>query len=141
MSLSDLPALNAGLNSISAICLILGYISIRNGKRELHKKFMLGALFSAVLFLSSYLLYHYTQPVTPFTIPGWPKVVYLSILIPHIILAMGMLPLIFMTFRRGLKGDFERHKKIARWTLPVWLYVSVTGLLVYLMLYQWLPNQ
>jgi len=140
MELSQLPAVNSALNGLAFIFLFLGIMAIRSGNRERHKKMMLAALGSSALFMVSYLTYHFTQPVTIFQTEGWPRVVYLLILGPHIILATVMLPMIWVTFRRAMREDFEKHKRIARWTLPVWMYVSVTGVLVYLMLYQWFPN-
>ena len=132
---SNLPSLNAILNSCSAICLILGFISIKKRKVELHKKFMASAFIFSTIFLTSYLYYHYQVGHTVFPHTGLIKTIYLIILIPHIILAVIMVPLILTTFYFALKGNFESHKKIARWTLPIWLYVSFTGIIIYFMLY------
>lgn len=134
---ANLPGLNAILNSCSAICLVLGFLAIKNKKVETHKKFMGMALIFSTFFLISYLYYHYLVGHTVFPGTGIVKTIYLLILIPHIILAAVMVPLILTTFYFALKGNFTAHKKIARWTLPIWLYVSFTGILIYFMLYKW----
>lgn len=140
MDYRSLPAVNAILNSLSAICLLAGYWMIRKGRREDHRRFMLGAVGFSILFLASYLTYHFQVGSVKFTEQGLPRVIYFSILITHTILAMAIVPMVLITLVRALKGRFEHHKRIARWTLPVWLYVSVTGVLIYLMLYQiWVP--
>lgn len=137
MTLQDLPTLNASLNSIAGLLLLFGYISIKQGKKELHKKLMVSALGVSAAFLTSYLIYHYSAPSKKFPDLGWIKTLYLLILVPHIILAAVMVPMILKTFWHGFRGEWEKHKKIARITFPVWMYVSVTGVLVYLMLYRW----
>lgn len=137
MTLQDLPTLNACLNSIAATFLLTGYIAIKQGKRELHKKLMVAALIVSAAFLTSYLIYHYNVPSKKFPDLGWIKTIYLVILIPHIILAALMVPMILKTFWHAFRGEWEKHKKIARITFPIWMYVSVTGVLVYLMLYRW----
>lgn len=136
MQIADLPALNASLNASAAVCLVTGYFFIRRGHRTAHKRCMLAALTISALFLLSYVTYHYNAGSRPFPGQGVVRVVYFSILIPHVILAAAVLPLALWTTARGLRGEFDRHAKVARWTLPLWLYVSVTGVIVYLMLYQ-----
>lgn len=137
MSYQDLPTLNATLNAIAAFFLLTGFISIKRGHKELHKKLMSLALVMSALFLTSYLFYHYHVPSKKFPDLGWIKTLYLFILIPHVILAVVMVPMILKTFWHAYKQEWEKHKKIARLTFPIWMYVSVTGVVVYLMLYQW----
>jgi putative membrane protein len=139
MNTSDLPALNAMLNGLSTICLTLGYISIKkkNKNEKAHKSFMISALIFSAFFLTGYLIYHYNHGSTKFPELGWIKTVYLLILIPHIILAAVMVPMIVATFYFAFTGKFEKHKKIARLTFPIWMYVSITGVIIFLMLYQW----
>jgi putative membrane protein len=136
MTIADLPALNATLNGLSAILLTAGYVLIRRGRRELHKRFMLAALTTSALFLVSYVVYHLNVGSRPFPGEGPMRVVYFVILITHVTLAATILPLALTTAARGLLGQYDRHIRIARWTLPLWLYVSVTGVVIYLMLYQ-----
>lgn len=136
MEIADLPGLNATLNAISATFLVLGYILIRNRQRQLHKGAMLAALTSSALFLTSYLVYHYYAGSKAFTRTGPIAWVYYSVLISHVLLAMTILPLALVTTARGLMSQYSRHVKVARWTLPIWLYVSVTGVMVYWMLYR-----
>lgn len=130
-----LPALNAILNATGALLLITGYLMIRRRRIALHKACMISALVASILFLTSYLVYHYHAGATPFTGTGSIRIVYFAILLTHTILAVLVPPMAGITFYRALKGNFERHKKIARWTLPIWLYVSITGVIVYWMLY------
>ncbi len=137
MTLQDLPTLNASLNTIAGFLLLNGYIAIKKGKKELHKKLMISALGFSAAFLTSYLIYHYNVPSKKFPDLGWIKTLYLIILVPHIILAALMVPMILKTFWHAFRGEWDRHKKIAKITFPIWMYVSVTGVLVYLMLYQW----
>ena len=137
MDNANLPALNAVLNSCSTLCLILGFIAIKKRKVGIHKKFMGSAFIFSAIFLCSYLYYHYQVGHTVFPHTGFVKTIYLVILIPHIILAALMVPMILATFYFALKGNFESHKKIAKWTLPIWLYVSLTGIIIYFMLYRW----
>jgi uncharacterized membrane protein YozB (DUF420 family) len=137
MQVTDLPALNATLNAISGVLLLIGYVFIRRGQFERHRACMLAAFTTSTLFLISYLVYHAQVGSRPFTGQGPVRIIYFSILISHVVLAALILPLALMTLSRGLKGRFDRHVPIARWTLPLWLYVSVTGVIVYLMLYQW----
>jgi uncharacterized membrane protein YozB (DUF420 family) len=132
---SILPAINAALNSASALLLIAGYLFIRSKKITAHKFCMLSALATSALFLISYLAYHYQVGSVPFKGGGWMRTLYFTVLISHTILAVVIVPLVLVTVARALKGNFERHKRVARWTLPLWLYVSITGVLVYWMLY------
>ncbi len=134
-SISDLPTLNALLNTTSAILLAYGYRLIRAGKREEHRKVMLVAFGVSCLFLVSYVIYHYNHGSQPFQGEGWLRPVYFTILITHTILAMVNLPMVLITLRRGLKKRYELHRKIARWTLPIWMYVSISGVTIYLLLY------
>lgn len=135
ISASQLPALNAALNSASAFLLVAGYLFIRKKKIAAHRLCMLSALGSSTVFLISYLTYHYQVGSVPFQGEGWLRVVYFTVLISHTILAAAVVPLVLVTLVRALKGRFERHRAIARWTLPIWLYVSITGVIVYWMLY------
>lgn len=137
ISISDLPTLNAALNGTSAVLLTLGYLFIRRKKVNLHKACMVSAFVISTLFLVSYLTYHYHAGSKPFPGEGWTRPLYFAILISHVILATVTLPLSIVTLARGVRGRFEKHRSIARWALPIWLYVSVTGVLVYLMLYRW----
>jgi len=131
------PALNATLNGISAILLAFGYVAIRSGRRELHKKLMVTAFFVSCAFLVSYLIYHYRiHQVVHFQGQGWIRPVYFGILISHTILAVVIVPLILVTLRRAYLQRFDKHRLIARYTLPLWFYVSVTGVIVYFMVYQ-----
>ena len=132
---SSLPGLNAALKSASALLLFAGYLFIRSGKVKAHKLCMLSAFTTSSLFLISYLTYHYQVGSVPFKGQGSIRFVYFTILISHTVLAAAIVPLVLMTLTRALRGSFTRHKRIARWTLPLWLYVSVTGVLVYWMLY------
>ena len=134
--LEDLPKLNAVLNATAAVLLVCAYILIRRGRREAHKRVMLAAFTVSVLFLISYLTYHAQVGSVRYPHPGAIRSVYLTILFTHTVLAAAVPVLAIITLRRGLRGNFVRHKAIARWTLPIWLYVSVTGVVVYLMLYQ-----
>ena len=135
MEIADLPALNASLNALASVFLVTGYILIRSGRRDAHKRCMLLALATSALFLISYVVYHANAGSVPFRGTGAIRLVYFAVLIPHVILAATILPLALLTATRGLRGDYGRHVRIARWTLPLWLYVSVTGVVVYLMLY------
>ena len=136
MSVTDLPALNATLNAISTVLLVTGYVFIRRGERQKHKACMIAALVTSALFLTSYVIYHAQVGSVPFKGTGWIRTVYFSVLIPHVILAAAIVPPILITASRGLTAKYDKHRRIARWTLPVWLYVSVTGVIVYWMLYQ-----
>ena len=134
-----LPHLNALLNSTSAILLISGYRFIRLGRIKAHRNCQIAAVISSTVFLASYLTYHYFHGASRFLGQGIARPIYFSILISHTILAVVIVPLVIVTLVRAARGDFERHRHIARWTLPLWLYVSVTGVIVYLMLYQIYP--
>jgi putative membrane protein len=130
-----LPALNAALNATSATLLTLGWMAIRRRRIALHRACMLAACGISTLFLVSYVSYHYLAGSRPFMGRGWIRWVYFPILVSHILLAAAMVPFVLTTAYRALSGDFARHVRIARLTLPVWLYVSVTGVVVYLLLY------
>ncbi len=136
MTLSDLPALNATLNATAGILLVIGYMLIRRGRVRQHRAAMIAACAMSALFLTSYVIYHANIGSRPFTGQGPVRIVYFVILITHVILAAAVLPLALITLSRGLRSRFDRHVAIARWTLPIWLYVSVTGVVIYLMLYQ-----
>ena len=136
MSVADLPALNATLNGIAAILLVIGYILIRRGRVQHHRRVMLAAFTTSALFLVSYVTYHANAGSRPFGGQGAIRILYFAILISHVILAAAILPMALITLTLGLRARFDRHMRIARWTLPIWLYVSVTGVVVYLMLYQ-----
>lgn len=136
MSYTDLPALNATLNAIATVLLALGWVFIRRREIARHRICMLFAFATSALFLTSYLIYHAQVGSVPFRGQGVIRVVYFAILISHIVLAAAILPLALMTLSRALAKRFDRHRRIARWTLPLWLYVSVTGVVIYFMLYQ-----
>jgi len=137
MGIQNLPAVNAILNATAAVLLIRAYRLIRAGRKEEHKKTMVAAFSVSVLFLISYLFYHSQVGAVYFQRTGLIRTVYLTILATHTVLAALVPVMAVITLRRAYKGNFPRHRKIARWTLPIWLYVSVTGVIVYLMLY-WL---
>ena len=136
MTVSDLPALNATLNGSSAILVVIGWILIKRGHRTAHRNVMLAACGTSLLFLISYLIYHAQVGSVRFTRQGPIRTVYFIILLTHTVLAAVIVPMVLITLSRGLKGRYDRHRRIARWTLPIWLYVSVTGVIVYLMLYR-----
>ncbi len=136
MELTNLPTLNAILNSISTILLLLGFWAIKRRDAALHKRFMLAAFGVSTLFLISYLIYHFNVGSVPFQGTGLVRVVYFVVLVPHIILAMVQVPLILIALYRAFKNQIEAHRKIVKWAYPIWLYVSVTGVVVYIMLYQ-----
>jgi uncharacterized membrane protein YozB (DUF420 family) len=140
MTLSDLPALNACLNSLSATFLIIGYVFIKQNRQIAHRNCMIGALISSTLFLTFYLVYHYNAGRTVFKDPGWFRPIYLVILLTHTVLAVVIVPLVIMTVSRAIQRRYELHKKISRWTWPLWMYVSVTGVLIYFLLYQIFPQ-
>ena len=141
ITIADLPMLNAALNATSAVLLTVGYVCIRRKKVTAHKVCMGTAFVTSTLFLMSYLTLRYYAGMTPFTGQGWIRPVYFTILISHTILAVTMVPLAVVTLSRALKGRFRQHVSIARKTLPLWLYVSVTGVIVYWMLYQLYPSR
>ena len=136
MTVSDLPALNATLNATSAVLLTTGWILIRRGRIAQHRAVMIAAVCTSILFLISYLVYHAQVGSVRFTKQGPIRAVYFTILLTHTVLAVAIVPLVLVTLTRGLRARYERHRRIARWTMPIWLYVSVTGVVVYLMLYQ-----
>ena len=136
MKLHDLPTLNAVLNATSALLLLVGYRLIRAGRREAHRKVMLLALACSALFLTSYLVYHFQVGSVRFRGEGPVRTLYFTILITHTVLAVAIVPLILVTLSRALRGRFELHRRLARLTLPLWAYVSVTGVVVYWMLYR-----
>ena len=135
LTISDLPSVNAALNTVSAVLLSVGYVYIRSRKPIAHRNCMIAAFIVSALFLTSYLIYHYHAGSTPFERDGWIRGVYFAVLIPHIILAAVILPLALTTLYFAIRKRFAKHRRIARLTLPIWLYVSVTGVIVYLMLY------
>jgi uncharacterized membrane protein YozB (DUF420 family) len=135
MSVSDLPALNAALNGVAAAFLVAGYACIRARKTAAHRASMLAAVVTSALFLVSYVIYHANAGSKPFQGTGAIRAVYFAILITHIVLAAAIVPMVLVTLTRALKGRFDRHARLARWTLPIWLYVSVTGVVIYVMLY------
>lgn len=139
MSTADLPALNAVLNGSAAVLLVLAWLKILGGNREAHRKLMLAAVVLSGLFLLSYLTYHALHGSRRFEGPPGVRRVYLGILLTHTVLAAVNLPLVIVTLWRALKGRFAEHRRIARWTFGIWLYVSVTGVVIYLMLYQLYP--
>jgi uncharacterized membrane protein YozB (DUF420 family) len=136
MSLSDLPSLNAALNATSAVLLVTAWFFIKNRRIDAHRRCMISAFVVSALFLVSYVIYHAQIGSKPFPGTGAIRVVYFAILIPHVILAALVLPLAVITLRRGLRRDDARHRRLAKITLPIWLFVSVTGVIVYLMLYR-----
>ncbi|MGV3517793.1 DUF420 domain-containing protein [Luteitalea sp.] len=136
MSISDLPALNASLNALASLFLLAGFVFVRQKRVEAHRLCMLAALATSVLFLASYVVYHANIGSRPFTGTGPIRVVYFAILISHVILAIAIVPLVLITVSRALARRFDQHRRIARITWPLWMYVSVTGVLVYLMLYR-----
>jgi len=137
MSFSDLPLVNAILNSITTVLLLSGYAAIKSGNEDLHRKIMSAALTTSAIFLACYLTHKFTVGPTRFGGQGGIRSLYFFILITHTVLAIVNLPMIIWAVSLAIRGRFEQHKKVARWTFPIWLYVSVTGVLVYLFLYQW----
>ena len=136
MTVHDLPAVNAALNATSGVLLLIGYALIRARRIEQHRRCMLAAFATSSLFLMCYVIYHAQVGSVRFTRQGIVRPIYFTILITHVSLAAVVLPLAIVTLSRGLKARYARHRAIARWTLPIWLYVSVTGVLVYVLLYQ-----
>jgi putative membrane protein len=140
MSVNDLPALNALLNGTSAVLLAFGYASIRRRQVAAHRALMIAAFSTSTLFLASYLVHKAFGDLKPFSGQGWIRPVYFSILLTHTVLAAAIVPLAIMTLRRGLKARHPAHERLARWTLPLWFYVSVTGVVIYFLLYRMYPN-
>jgi uncharacterized membrane protein YozB (DUF420 family) len=139
LSLADLPTVNAALNATSAVLLASGYRYIRRRQVAAHQRCMIAACVTSTLFLLSYLIYHYNVGSMPFRGQGWVRPIYFTILISHTILAAAIVPLVLVTLFRAWKADFAKHARIAKWTLPIWFYVSVTGVVIYWMLYQLFP--
>ena len=135
MDVSDLPHLNAALNTLSTLFLVTGWFLIKRRRILPHKRAMTAAIITSALFLTSYVIYHANIGSKPFPGTGLVRTIYFAILIPHVILAAISLPPILITFSRGLRRDDARHRRIARWTFPLWLFVSVSGVIVYVMLY------
>ncbi len=135
MTISDLPALNATLNGMATVLLLAGWWLIKSGRRQAHRAAMVAALAISAAFLTSYVIYHANAGSKAYTGTGPIRLVYFAILITHIILAAAIVPMVLMTVARAFKGQFDRHRNLARWTLPLWLYVSVTGVVIYVMLY------
>lgn len=136
MTVTDLPLLNAVLNGTAGVLLLCGWWNIKRRRIQTHRRFMIAAFVTSGLFLTSYVIYHAQAGSKPFPGTGLARAVYFSILIPHVLLAAVVLPMALLTLRRGLVRDDARHRRIARITFPIWMFVSVTGVLVYLMLYQ-----
>jgi len=134
------PALNAGLNGTSAVLLLSGRILISKGRVAAHRACMIAAVVASALFLGCYLFFHFKVGNIFFLGQGWSRPVYFTILTSHVILAIVIVPLAIITLTRGLRARYDRHRAIARWTWPLWMYVSVTGVIVYFMLYQWFPH-
>jgi uncharacterized membrane protein YozB (DUF420 family) len=136
LTVHDLPAINASLNAASGVLLLIGYALIRSRRVDLHRRFMIAAFVTSSLFLVCYVIYHAQVGSVRFTRTGFVRPVYFTILISHVALAAVVLPMAIVTLSRGLNARYDRHRTIARWTFPIWLYVSVTGVLVYVLLYQ-----
>ena len=136
MTAGDLPAVNASLNALSALLITAGYVAIRRRLVLVHRSCMLAAVSTSVLFLVSYLVYHAQVGSVPYRGAGLARTIYFGVLLTHTILAVVVVPLVALTVSRALRSRFEAHVRVARWTLPIWLYVSVTGVVVYLMLYR-----
>jgi uncharacterized membrane protein YozB (DUF420 family) len=136
VTVHDLPAVNASLNALSGILLLTGYIMIRARRIRQHRRFMIAAFITSSVFLVCYVVYHAQVGSVPFTRQGVVRPLYFTILVTHVTLAAAVVPLALVTLSRGLKGRYPQHIRIARWTFPIWLYVSVTGVLVYVLLYQ-----
>lgn len=136
MTVYDLPALNATLNGLAATCLLAGFVFIKRGRQDAHRLAMVGALVLSAAFLASYLVYHYHVGSRPFLGQGAIRVVYFTVLITHVVLAIVIVPMVLVTVSRALSARFDAHRRVARWTWPLWMYVSVTGVIVYVMLYR-----
>ena len=137
---SYFPALNAGLNGTSAVLLLTGRALIARGRVAAHRACMIAAVVASALFLACYLFFHFKAGNILFLGRGWARPVYFTILITHVSLAIVIVPLAIVTLNRGLRGRYDKHRAIARWTWPLWMYVSVTGVIVYFMLYRWFPH-
>ncbi len=132
---SNLPAINATFNLISTVLLMFGYVNIRKGNKLVHRRFMIGALISSTLFLICYVIYHYSAGSIPYPHNDWTRPLYFTILIPHVILAALMGPFIVVMVTHAILGNFEKHKRLARFVWPVWIFVSLTGVIIFYMLY------
>ena len=141
ISVDNLPAVNATLNALSGVLILFGYGAIRKRRVTVHRAFMLTAFGTSTLFLVSYVAYHLQTGSRSFGGPDWLRPFYLTMLISHIILAASLLPLVIVTIIRAWRGRIEAHRRLARWTFPIWLYVSITGVLIYATLYYWWPTQ
>ncbi len=141
MNYTDLPHLNAALNATSTLLLVAGYVGIRRHRRTAHRNCMVAACVTSLAFLISYLTYHAQVGHTRFTDPAWFRPYYLALLLTHLVGAVAILPLVLVTLWRAMRGQFERHRVVARWTWPLWLYVSVSGVLVYWLLYHLFPQR
>jgi len=146
MALSDLPAVNASLNGLAATCLLAGYVCIKRGRQSAHRNCMIGALCASTVFLACYVYYHYSMQKlhgaahTRFLEPAWFRPYYLVLLVTHLVGAIAIVPMVLVTLVRALRARFDAHRRIARWTWPVWMYVSVTGVAIYFLLYQIFPQ-
>ena len=140
MSVSDLPAVNAGLNTLSAILLTCGFVFIKRDKPTAHRNCMIGAFSVSAVFLVCYLTYHAQVGHTSFQDPAWFRPIYLAILIPHVLLAGLIVPMILTALWFAFRGKLEKHRRIAKWTWPLWMFVSVSGVVIYLLLYQIFPQ-
>lgn len=136
MAVTDLPIVNATLNTLSAVLLLIGFIFIKKRKPHIHKKIMLIAMGSSALFLISYLIYHRAVGSVPYPHHDWTRPIYFTVLIPHVIFAAVMVPFIIGAVYFALRARFDKHKRLVVWVWPVWMFVSISGLIVYLMLYQ-----
>jgi putative membrane protein len=136
LTVHDLPAVNASLNALSGVLLLIGFLLVRSGRIAAHRRVMLAAFVTSSLFLICYIVYHAQVGSVRFTREGFVRPLYFTILVTHVTLAAVVLPLAIVTLSRGLKARYAPHRRIARWTLPIWMYVSVTGVLVYVLLYQ-----
>ena len=141
MALSDLPFVNACLNGLSTCFLVTGFLLIRRKRIPAHRSCMLGAVVASTLFLVCYIYYHLHAGRTVFKDPAWFRPIYLTLLVTHTLLAVTIVPMVIVTLTRALRQRFDQHKRIARWTLPLWLYVSVTGVLIYYLLYVKFPQR
>ncbi len=147
MSILDLPAVNGSLNGLSAVFLTAGYYFIRRRNQTAHRNCMIAAFVTSTLFLACYLTYHFYlafalhRGPTRFLDPAWFRPIYLALLTTHTILAVVIVPMVFMSLSRGLRQRYDLHRRIARWTWPLWMYVSVTGVLIYFLLYQIFPQK
>ena len=141
MTVQSLPAVNATLNAISTVLLVTGYVLIRGRHVTMHRRCMIAAFAASSLFLVCYVIYHAQVGSVPFPRHGFVRLLYFAILITHVVLAATVPPLAIVTLTRGLKGRYPQHRRIARWTFPIWMYVSVTGVIVYLLLYQIFPQR